>query len=436
MTPDHNITRRRFLGGAAGAIGAAALGSPAAVARKPRAPFDHVVDVMMENRSFDHLLGWLPGADGLQAGLTYLDTAGVPHATHPLAPDFQGCGKADPDHSFAGGRVAYNGGACDGWLRAGANDDFSIGYYGQADLPFLGQAAPQWTTFSRWFPAILGPTIPNRIYLHAGQTDRIDSSLKISQLPTIWDRLAAAGLKGRYYFSDLPFLALWGQKHLNIGRPTSTFFASCASGHLPQVSFVEPRFAGEGSGTSGDYHPHGDVRVGESFMARVYHAVTRGPLWPRTLLIFTFDEWGGFFDHIPPPPGPIPAADAAAGNTDGLRGFRVPAVLVSPYARRGHIATKVYDHTSILHMIESRWSLPSLTVRDRNANNLTGELTTTRKLSAPRFAVPLAPFSAACPAPTPPAAAAARASTAREDEWAMLHDLADRTGWLRLADAG
>src|SRR5205807_9120847 len=101
----------------------------------------------MENRSFDHFLGWLPGADGKQAGLTYVDAEGVPHSTFPLAPDFQGCGYGDPDHSYAGGRVEYNGGACDGCLRA--NDVFSIGYSRQEDLPFLGRAVLACRTFDR-----------------------------------------------------------------------------------------------------------------------------------------------------------------------------------------------------------------------------------------------------------------------------------------------
>ena len=197
------ISRRRFLASAATAAGAVALGcrdswidapSLAAVASKPlpepaASGIEHVVVFMMENRSFDHLLGWLPGADGRQAGLTYIDAAGESHTTFPLAPDFQGCGYNDPDHSYEGGRVEYNAGACDGWLRA--SDVFSIGFYRRHDLAFLGHAVPDWTSFARYFCAILGPTFPNRIYQHAGQTDRIQNSLDISQLPTIWDRLAA-----------------------------------------------------------------------------------------------------------------------------------------------------------------------------------------------------------------------------------------------------
>src|SRR3954468_2494841 len=126
------MTRRELL--ASAAAGALALRTGAAFARPAlpspaRSGIDHIVVVMMENRSFDHLLGWLPGADGRQSGLTYVDAAGVAHPTYPLAPDYQGCGHPDPDHSYDGARVEYDGGACDGWLRAGSNDVYAIGYY-------------------------------------------------------------------------------------------------------------------------------------------------------------------------------------------------------------------------------------------------------------------------------------------------------------------
>ncbi len=413
-------TRRRFVAGAAAAVGAAALGRPVLGARAADPGFDHVVVVMMENRSFDHMLGWLPGADGRQAGLTYTDAAGAPHATHALAPDFQGCGHPDPDHSYEGGRVEYDGGACDGWLRAGANDDYAIGYYRQGDLAFLGQAVPQWTTFSRYFAAILAETYPNRVYQHAGQTDRLHNTTDISTLPTIWDRLASAGLRGRYYFSDIPFVALWGAKYIPISRPIAAFYADCALGTLPSVAFVDPRFEDEDSGTSGDDHPHADIRNGEAFMAGIYRAVTASPNWSRTVLIFNFDEWGGFFDHVAPPTAPIPRADAAAGNRDGRLGFRVPCLMVSPLARRAHVADRTYDHTSILKMIEARWSLPSLTVRDRTARDLAAELASKPNLTAPSYAVPTGPFGAPCGTPTTPAS---------DEEWGPLLDLAKRTGW-------
>jgi phospholipase C len=419
------LSRRQFVGGAATAAGALALGGPAAFAGKPTgggdlSKIDHVVVVMMENRSFDHFLGWVPGADGRQAGLTYLDPAGVAHRTYPLAPDYQGCGHADPDHSYAGGRVEYNNGACDGWLRAGSNDEFAIGYYEQKDLAFLGKAVPEWTTFSRYFSAILSATYPNRIYQHAAQTDRLSNTSTTCTLPTIWDRLADKGLSGRYYFGDLPFLALWGAKYIPISRSFGTFFEDCAAGTLPNVSYVDPRFLDESSGTSGDDHPHADIRNGETFMDSLYRAVTSSPNWPNTVLVFNYDEWGGFYDHVAPPTAPIPTADKAAGNQDGRLGFRVPCLVVSPFARRHHVATKQYDHTSVLRLIEERWKLAPLTVRDKTANSLAEVLDFSEtNLNAPSFDVPAGPFGAPCGTP----------STHVAEDWAGLVTLAQNAGW-------
>jgi len=255
---------------------------------------EHIVVVMMENRSFDHLLGWLPAHDGRQAGLRKGDAAGVFHPTYRLAPNSQGCGLHDPDHSFTGGRVEYDNGRCDGWLRAGANDIFSIGYYTQEDLLFLGQIAPRFATPDRYFAAILGPTFPNRIFQHAAQTDRLSNTVALSTLPTIWDRLVAAGLSGRYYFSDIPALALWGSKYLSISRLVATFFTDAAAGMLPAVSFIDPAFAGEATGTSNDDHPFNDIRNGEVFLDALYRAVTSGPAWRNSVFIIKYDEWAGF----------------------------------------------------------------------------------------------------------------------------------------------
>src|SRR3979411_1568456 len=148
---EHPLSRRRFLGAAAVAgagarpLAYAALQASTRLPQPGRSGIDHVVVVMMENRSFDHILGWLPGADGKQAGLTYFDRANLPHATHPLAPDYQGCGHSDPDHSYDGARVESDAGACDGWMRAGSNDEYAIGYYGSTDVPFYAGAATDWT---------------------------------------------------------------------------------------------------------------------------------------------------------------------------------------------------------------------------------------------------------------------------------------------------
>ncbi|HEX4632479.1 MAG TPA: alkaline phosphatase family protein [Gemmatimonadales bacterium] len=380
---------------------------------------EHVVLVMMENRSFDHLLGWMPGADGRQAGLTYFDAAGAGHDTYPLAPDFQGCGHAMPDHSYAVGRVEYDGGRCDGWLRA--NDIYSIGYYEQGDLGFLGQAVPQWTSFDRYFCAIMAETFPNRVYQHAGQTDRLSNTdLVLSTLPTIWDRLAARGLSGRYYFGDAPILGLWGAKYLPISRPLDLFFADCAAGTLPHVACVDQPFLTEFTGTGSDDHPYNDIRAGEAYLNKIYHAVTTSPAWAHTVLVINFDEWGGFFDHVPPPVAPISAGDMAVGNTDGLRGFRTPALVISPFARRAHLSHTLYDHTSVLRMIEWRWHLDPLTVRDATANNLADELDfESPQLDAPVYSVPsIVPTP--CPMTNPLGVRA---------HWSALRDVAGQHGW-------
>jgi phospholipase C len=392
------ISRREFLARAAMATGAMALGcgestggSSGGLPGPGSSGMDHIVLVMMENRSFDHLLGWLPTADGRQEGLSYTDRNGVSRSTYHLT-DPQGCGFADPDHSYEGGRVEYNGGACDGWLRAGSNDIYAIGYYTADDLAFLGRAAPQWMTFDRYFAAFMGPTGPNRFYQHAAQTDRIGGSLDMSSLPTIWDRLLEAGVTGRYYPSGVGLLRLWGSKYDAIVRTFDDFLADCAAGSLPQVAFVDPNF-------DNDDHPHNDIRDGEAFLYRVYQAVTTSPAWPGTVLVINFDEWGGFFDHVPPPPAPIPDADRAAGATDGLRGFRVPCVLISPFARRGFVSSTVYDHTSVLRMIEWRWGLAPLSVRDAQANNFAQELDFAHPiLDAPSYDVPPGPFGTPCDA--------------------------------------
>ena len=429
------LPRRTFLSAATAAAGGFALacvdrtvGVPLLSRATSSLPLDpsscgieHVVVMMMENRSFDHFLGWLPDADGRQAGLSYVDSAGVGHPTHALAPDFQGCGHGDPDHSYEGGRVEYNGGSCDGWLRV--NDTFSIGYYRQEDLAFLGRAVPEWTSFDRYFCAILGPTFPNRIYQHAGQTDRLSNTPALSTLPTIWDRLAGRGLQGRYYYGDVPFLGLWGAKYLPISRPLDEFFADCRAGSLPQVAFVDGPFLSEATGTGPDDHPFGDIRAGEAFLNRIYAAVTASPAWERTVLFINFDEWGGFFDHVPPPAAAIPDATRAAGDTDGLRGFRTPALLISPFARRGHTAHALYDHTSVLRMIEWRWNLEPLSVRDRTANNLALELDFTRP-RLERAVYPVPPVTGAfCPA-NPGLIASAVAP-----RWEALHDVARKSGW-------
>ena len=419
-SPTLGVTRRHVLTHLAAAGTALAVGiTPRAAAASPQ-DIQHIVLVMMENRSFDHILGWVPSADGQQAGLTYLDRAGQPQATAALAPDYQGCSHPDPDHSYEGGRFEYNSGACDGWLRAGENDGYAIGYYTRQDLPLYAGLAQHWLTCDGYFAAIMAPSYPNRIYQHAAQTDRIDQSLAISSLPTIWDRLATHGLEGRYYYTDVPTLALWGTKYRSISHHLLRFLADCQEGMLPHIAFVDPKFLGAALGISWDDHPHADIRNGQAFVNLIYEAVVTSPNWPNTVLVITYDEWGGFFDHVPPPAAPLPPADQAAGHQDGLRGFRVPTFLVSPWTPRGTVGHGLYDHTSVLRMIEWRWDLPPLTVRDATANNLADLLDFSHpQLEAPTFAVPGLTWPQVCPAPL-----------SVPSPWDGLRHLARRSGFF------
>jgi phospholipase C len=184
-------------------------------------PIDTFVVLMMENRSFDHYLGWLPGADGRQAGLQFTDTHGKTYATHRLANNYQGCGFLDPDHSWDGGRTEMDRGRMDGFLKA-ASDVFSIGYYAEPDLPFMPHVAKAYTAFDRFFCSILSSTYPNREYMHAAQSYGMkDNTLPNPSFPdtTIFAALSKAGVSNHYYYTDLPVSAFWGAPGIARFRP-------------------------------------------------------------------------------------------------------------------------------------------------------------------------------------------------------------------------
>ena len=434
------LSRRSFIRLAGAGAGLAALGAGVPVyaasrTRPPHAPhpsagelgIDHVVILMLENRSFDHLLGWMPQADGRQWG-AYRAPDGRYYPNYPLAPDFQGCGYSDADHSWEGWLVEYNGGRCDGFLmRPGAFSNstehaavntFPVGYYTERDLPVLAALARNYTTIDRYFCSIAAETYPNRFYQHAARTDRDHNSggPSICTLPAIWDQLSplpgpaqpGGQPTGSYYFEDAPFLALWGQKYAPFVRPFSqeapvpstgvvdgttlppitidskgeTFFDAVRNGTLPNVSYIDPSFVDEGSGTSQDDHPLADVRLGDKLVANVYHALADAGLLSRTILVITFDEWGGFYDHVPPPKvvdDTDPATVDHSGNVPTLGqdhpdyrqlGFRVPCVVISPFGGHRIVSGGPFEHTSSLAMIESLFGLRPLTARDANAVNL------------------------------------------------------------------
>ncbi len=402
--PDEHLRRREFLERTARVIGAsagvaAALGPEALVAHaagaqaraaalpRPRnMPVDTFVVLMMENRSFDHYLGWMPRADGRQAGLSYVDSKGVRQSTHALAPDFQGCGHLIPGHLWNEARVQFAGGRCDGFLAPGSgNDTYAIGYYRERDLPFTPHLVREFTTCDRWFASLLASTNPNRSYAHAAQSYGQKYLLAIPgdgkpQFPTppgfppsssIEGALARRGLTGTTFYSDDNYASMWGPVGERRSAPISEFFRRCGAGQLPQLSFVDPRLNsfGEATGTSNDDHTYGDVRTAEAFISDVVHAFVSSPHWKRGVLFLVFDEWGGFFDHVRPPSVPDARQSRNLEDDFGQMGFRVPGIVISPYARRGAVVHTRFGHESILKLVEYRYGLRPLTRRDAKANN-------------------------------------------------------------------
>ncbi len=398
--PDAYLRRREFLAQAAAIAGLAGLEtllpvdtllSAAARSQARRGgalpsprnmPIDTFCVLMMENRSYDHYFGWYEKGDG-RNHLRYPDGHGGFGKTHRLAPDFQGCGFEDPDHSWHGGRVQYDRGRLDGFLIA--SDAYALGYYLEQDIPFIPHAAKAFTLYDRYFASLLGPTWPNRLYMHSAQcggrksNDGVADALNQGLLgdglyrwETIWDRCLQAGVSCAYYVSDQPFIGVFGKRFVPIVRPASQFAADAAAGRLPHVSFVDPPFldGGGGHGLSGDEHPHGDIRIGQAFMSEIVHAFMSSPQFRRGALFINYDEWGGFFDHVAPVLVPDDRSSRKLSDNFGITGFRIPGVVVSPYARAGEVSHMTVTHESILKLISYRFDLGYLTKRHRYASNI------------------------------------------------------------------
>jgi phospholipase C len=396
-------------------------------------PFDHVVVVMMENHSFDNLLGDLgrtrADVDALTfdaAGHATNSNPGLPAPTPVNAFPFTDTAQANNvTQQWKATHEQINDGAMDGFVRSAKGDPEPMGYYTPEVLPFAYSLASTFTLANRWFCSAPGPTYPNRRFLLAGTafggtaTNQHELLGALERPPpngTIFDRLSEHGISWCNYFTDIPMTSVIPRvlEHFKHIHPRSEFFKACQAGTLPAVSFVDPatgKLAEIAQSLAAlpkvikealdrldpgetEENPQ-DMYYGERWAHEIVEAVVRSPAWARTLLIYVYDEHGGHYDHVAPPvalaPDDIPPKLNAGESCDYCTyGPRVPAVVVSPYSKPGAVSDEICDHTSILATIEHKWNLPALTARDANAATVMDFLDTglAPRLDPPPLAAP------------------------------------------------
>ncbi|TMB18620.1 MAG: alkaline phosphatase family protein [Deltaproteobacteria bacterium] len=356
-------------------------------------PIDNVVVIMQENRAFDHYLGQLH-REGQPQAEAEPKNASNPDPTSPNGRPITAfhqtryCECADLDHSWNGTHREWDNGAMDGFTAANVDPcdptgSRTMGFYDKRDLPFYYGLYKTFAIGDRFFCSTLTQTFPNRFYLLAGtsfghiQNDLPSSPTEFSQR-TIFNLLdeAVPPVTWKVYFSQVAFADIFAYvrntRQVNV-VPIDQYFSDAAAGTLPQVSFVDPIFLGP-KNVENDEHPPANIQVGQEFVSRVVRALLASPQWPRAALFLTYDEHGGFFDHVPPPPACVPdgippmlEASDVPGAFDRY-GIRVPAAVVSPFSRPHSVSHTPHDHTSILRFIETRFDLPALTARDANAD--------------------------------------------------------------------
>jgi phospholipase C len=457
---DDRLTRRALLryGGTAGAALAAmssgglwrAMSAAGAIVRQPDSlpnpkvpagtvneamPFDHIIVVMMENHSFDNLLGALahsgqPKAQGLKFNTKGIATNSNPGPEGPVR-SFPFATTAQGQHvsqSWNATHQQIDEGKMDGFVASVGGAVQPMGYWTQDLLPFPYSLARTFCVANGWFCSAPCQTYPNRRFLMAGTAYGNIATTTESLLDppppngTIWDRLHHYGISWRNYYTDLPSVGVIGstvEKYPQNLSPIAQFYTDLAANNLPSVSLVDPEFGVAGivgstlatlpalapiaeklETTGGDEENPQDMAYGEYWASQIVKAVLASPAWPRTLLIYTYDEHGGYYDHVPPPAAiapdsiaPVLGPNDVPGGYD-IYGPRVPTIVASPYSKPNAVTNVVHDHTSFLATVEAKWNLPRLTYRDANATTVMDFL----NLESPAFMNP--PAIADAPAPT------------------------------------
>jgi phospholipase C len=394
----------------------------------------HVVVLMMENRSFDHMLGALHAQNAAIDGITGIpghesnpDTTGVQVPALPQA-DFQGQLDPDPDHHFPAVDLQIFGGVTtaqnpnrtpnmQGFVKSYYNQQRNVDhshkimyYFTPDNLPVLTNLAMEFAVFNRWFASIPGPTLCNRAFAHYGTSfGQVGMDLFYigKQYKSIYERMKAAGHAVKLFnfdeaSSSLEVVNLL-QSQPDLFGTFDDFLTACDRGLLPQYSFIEPNYKDHDAPDGGmlfasDQHPDNDVRAGEQFIAKVYNKIRNNPaLWESTALLIVYDEHGGIYDHVPPPscvPDDTPAQPKDTGTPDPFYfdrlGVRVPAILISPWVPKGIVIDEVFDHASIPATVTDFFIGPYSPVspREKAANTFLDRLTLdTMRDDCPAFEV-------------------------------------------------
>jgi phospholipase C len=391
------------------------------------ANIDHIVVLMMENRSFDHMLGYLSkeaGSDGKVRtdidGLRGGETNRYKSQDYPsfLLPDTHF--DQSPPHGHDPVANQIDGGKMDGFVGAFAKqcEDQGVdvdpgkvmGYHNAAHVPVYNALASEFLICQRWFAAHPGPTFCNRFYTLTGRLNRDSNGnfefdnfsgndFKPVATKTIFDHLSDRAVSWHFYEHRYCSLRLYERYTtddsyiVDANDPVKGFFASAKAGTLPSVSFIDPNFIDEPDGQDNDDGAPSDIAAGQNLIGRVVDAVVHSPKWNKTLLLITYDEHGGFYEHVNPLD---PRFRDKAKPVSGIDhyGVRVPAFVVSPWVDQGKVSDVVFDHTSIAKTIARRFmsaNPPDMGERMAAANDLSMILRSTPRQDQPSIAVPSAP---------------------------------------------
>jgi phospholipase C len=376
------INRRDALKQIGGFAGAATLARYLSACNSGPTGIKNYVFMMMENRTYDHYFGarsmleGLPG-NGLQMSMTNPDTNGNPVSLYvPSTTDSSEC-VMDPDHSWTGSRMEWDAGKNDGFVKQ-QESAYGIGHHEPMQymtrdlLPVSWALADAYTTCDAWFASVMGPTWPNRFYwMCATSGGLMDNTLPTGgvNFPLIFNSLHDKNIDWAYYYGSIPVVAAFDPP---MGSPNyldvlpnvkrfSQFLDDAVAGKLPSVTYIDPYFYGN------DDHPPIHPINGQALIASVYTALAKSPQWKNTLFVLTYDEHGGFFDHVSPPT----TVDPLAAQGFSQCGFRVPAMVMGPYAKAGNVSSVQYDHCSALAHLERTFDLTPLNTRTMAANDLT-----------------------------------------------------------------